>query len=120
MFSILPGSNFKAQDQTSAIWKPKNTRVFVACVAQFKREKAPSCSTDDRLDKDLVTPFKERGIPADQIVYLQDQTATTANVRRRFGELLQESYKGETLIFYFGSDGSYDADKGTYAFSTFL
>jgi hypothetical protein len=105
----------------SEAWDPKNTRAFVACLAQFEGEEAgdTSFSTDDRNDTTFVALLKKRGVPADRITFLMDGDATERNARAKLTAALKASQPGETLLFYFGSHGGHDPDKGTWWFSTF-
>lgn len=104
---------------TTLRWNPKNTRVFVTCLAKFEGEELPAFSIDDRLDPAFVETMQKLGVPAGQIIFLQDSAATTENVRQKFHECMQASRPGELLIFYFGSHGSYTGKKDDFWFSTF-
>lgn len=117
----VPGAPSPASNPAGSTWDPQKTRVFVACLAQFEGESpgSTSFSTDDRNDVALVELFKARGVPADRITFLMDGAATEKNARAKLTELLQRSAPDETLIFYFGSHGGHDPEKGTWWFSTF-
>ena len=88
-------------------------------LARFKGDRLHSFTTDDRLDDRFAELFKERGIPASQIVLLKDEQATTQNVQREFASCLLKSRPGETLFFYFGSHGGYDPKTGKFSFCAF-
>ncbi len=105
--------------ETPPHWNPHKTRAFIICLARFKGEKTPSFSMDDRLDGRFVAVLKKRGVPADQIVFLQDRHATADQIRTAFPALLRKSQPGETLLFYFGSHGSFDPKTGIYSYSAF-
>jgi hypothetical protein len=103
---------------TVSHWNPKRTRAFIACIAQFKGRKEPDFSIEDRLDPALVETLQKRGVPPGQITHLQDQAATTENLREKFIQCLRASQPGEQLIFYFGSHGSYTPKQDEFWFST--
>jgi hypothetical protein len=104
---------------TASHWNPHRTRAFIVCLARFKGEKTPSFTTDDRLDGWLVEALKKRGVPAEHIVFLQDHHAAANHVRAAFTAFLHKSQLGETLLFYFGSHGSFDPKTGEYSFLAF-
>jgi hypothetical protein len=106
-------------DTTTSSWQPAKTRAFIVSVAQFQGRRVPSFSTDDRLDDRLVTVLEKRGVPRSQIVFLKDDRATTRNIQNQFAAFLGRSKPGETLFFYFGSHGGYDAKRGACWFVSF-
>jgi hypothetical protein len=79
---------------TVSHWNPKRTRAFIACIAQFKGRKEPDFSIEDRLDPALVETLQKRGVPPGQITHLQDQAATTENLREKFIQCLRASQPG--------------------------
>ena len=100
-------------------WQPSTTRVFIVSLAQFQGDRLHSFSTDERLDDRFAALFKERGVPANQILLLKDEQATTQNVKKEFANFLRKSNPGEMLFFYFGSHGSYDPETGKYSFCAY-
>ena len=77
-------------------WNPKHTRAFIVSIARFKGRKEPDFSIDDRLDPALVETLKKRGVPAGQITHLQDQAATTENLRAQFLEWFDLDHLGRS------------------------
>jgi hypothetical protein len=102
-----------------ARWQPANTRAFIVCLTRFQGDKGPTFTTDDRLDDQLALVLQKRGVPKNQIVLLQDEQATSKKIQEEFVNLLRQSKPGETLFFYFGSSGGYNADRGSCWFSSF-
>ncbi len=102
-------------------WDPTKTRVFAVGLAEFKGDPPgePSFSQYDRTDSAFVDLMRERGVPASKVVFLKDKQATALRVTKAFEDLLDASERDELLIFYFGSHGSYDAEDGTFEFSTY-
>ncbi|MFO0548955.1 MAG: caspase family protein [Polyangiaceae bacterium] len=102
-------------------WQPGSTRAFIVCLAGFEGE-APghtSFTTSDRNDTAFAELLARRGVPRDRTTVLLDGAATTESVRAALERTLAESRPDETLLFYFGSHGGYDAKTGAHSFSTF-
>src|SRR5215212_3265 len=60
-------------------WQPARTWVFVVGTLEWQdKETFESFPKENRRDRELVRFFREQGVPAEQIVYLQDRAATTA------------------------------------------
>ena len=106
-----------AADQ--AVWQPQQTQVFLVSLTRFKSERLHSFSTDDRLDDRMAQTFRDRGVPANQVVLLKDDDATGQHIKSEFARLLRQSQSGETLFFYFGSHGSLNRKTGEYSFCAF-
>lgn len=102
-----------------AAWEPHKTRVFIVSLARFSGDRLPSFSPQDRLDDGFVDLFKNRGVPASQILFLKDEQATTKNIKSQFEDFLRHSKPDETLFFYFGSHGDYDPETAQYDYCTF-
>ncbi|MFO0750594.1 MAG: caspase family protein [Myxococcota bacterium] len=110
-----------APDRRDAAWDPTTTRAFIVSLAGFEGE-APghtSFTTGDRNDGAFADLLRARGVPAANVVLLLDGDATSDAVRARFDAFLAASAPGETLLFYYGSHGGYDADTGVHTYSTF-
>lgn len=104
------------------VWEPGETRLFLACLAQFEGEKEQgrsSFSMDDRLDGAFADQLVGRGVPRESATLLLDAQATSAGARDALARSLDASRPNETLVFYFGSHGGYDANTGAHTFSTF-
>lgn len=107
----------RADDEMA--WQPRQTRVFIVSLTRFKANRLHSFTTDDRLDDRFAQVFRDRGVPASQIVLLKDDEATIQNIKREFTSSLRKSGPAETLFFYFGSHGDYDPETGAYSFCAF-
>src|SRR5262245_46618698 len=85
-------------------WKPATTWVFCVGLLEWQHTNLwssfPECQKDRR-DEQLVNYFRECGVPDDQITYLQDSEATKARIQKEFVELLENTDKGDLLVFYF-------------------
>jgi hypothetical protein len=107
----------RANDETD--WQPAKTRVFIVSLAQFQNGRLHAFTPSERLDGRLVELFKERGVPANQVLLVSDRAATTKNVQSQFTNFLSQSRPGETLFFLFSSHGGYDPKTGKYMFYTY-
>ena len=56
----------------------------------------------------LIETLKERGVPAEQIVFLKDGAGAIDEIRMKFPEMLKKTRKGDFLIFYFCGHGARD------------
>lgn len=95
-------------------WEPKRTWVFMVCLVEWK-DSATWAPFPQANRKDIVLreTLKKRGVPASQIVYLQDETATTAVVERQFNEFLKKPAPGDWVFVYFEGHGDKDEADGT-------
>lgn len=95
-------------------WEPKRTWVFMVCLVEWKdAETWAPFPQENRKDIVLRETLKSRGVPANQIVYLQDEAATTATVERQFAEFLKKPAPGDWVFVYFEGHGHKDESDGT-------
>jgi hypothetical protein len=107
---MLSGVSVKAAD-----WDPKHTWVFFVGLVTWKdKEEFDPFPADIRKDGLLLESIREHGVPADHVVYLKDQAATTAVVQTRFTEFLKRAQPNDTLIVYFEGHGYKDEDDVPY------
>ena len=55
---------------------------------------------ENRRDAQLVDFFRKQGVPAQQLMYLKDEQATTRRVKAAFTSLLSKTSDGDLLFFY--------------------
>lgn len=106
------------QTATSQVkqWDPKQTWVFMVSLVEWK-DAARLAPFPQKNRKDIVLrdTLKRRGVPASQIVFLQDQAATTATVERQFDDFLKKPAPGDWIFVYFAGHGDRDdADDTPY------
>jgi hypothetical protein len=88
-------------------WKPGKTWVFVVGALNWKhREMFGSFPVKNRRDAALVDFFKKSGVPATQIVYLQDKEATQQRIDSAFTSELKKLGPDDLLIVYYCGHGS--------------
>lgn len=93
-------------------WPPGRTWVFAVGVLEWKdSENFESFPTKDRRDADLVELFREKGVPASQIVYLRDRQATQQRIESAFADLLAKTKPGDLLVVYYAGHG-YPSNNG--------
>src|SRR5262245_22311849 len=63
-----------------------------------------------RQDRALERLLLERGVPREQLVFLQDAEATKARVLDELSALAARAPTGSTLIYYFAGHGSLEDD----------
>ncbi|MBK6767784.1 MAG: caspase family protein [Ardenticatenales bacterium] len=99
-------------------WDPARVRVFVVGILEWRHaDDYPPFPQERRRDQRLVEHFRAQGIPADQIVYLQDRAATTATVRDAFDDHLAAARPGDLLVVYFAGHGA-RSDRGVTYFAS--
>jgi hypothetical protein len=96
-------------------WRPQKTWVFVVGAIRFKhKDMFGSFPQENRRDAELVTLFKERGVPASHVVYLRDREATEERIQSAFTSLLARSREGDMLFLYYTGHGYKSDDGDTY------
>jgi hypothetical protein len=96
-------------------WQPQRTWVFVVGAIRFKHKDVfGSFPQENRRDAELVTLFKERGVPASHVVYLRDREATEEHIESAFASLLARSREGDMLFLYYTGHGYKSDDGDTY------
>jgi hypothetical protein len=112
-------------------WIPSHTWIFAVGVLNWKHsDEFGSFPVKGRRDAELVDFFRKRGVPDQQIVYLQDKRATQNQIDAAFLEQLKKIGPDDLLIIYYAGHGvksrkagdvflaSYDAgDKGVDGWS---
>lgn len=109
--SVCLGWTFEAAAETGLDWRPEQTWVFAVGVLEYQHpdvwRNQPAAKTHRR-DVQLVEHFRQAGIPAAQIVYLQDREATQKHIRESLAHLLKRTRQGDLLILYYTGHGSRD------------
>src|SRR6478752_4633630 len=108
--------------KTKLDWNPERTWVFAVGILEWEHpEIYPSfpAAMKNRRDAQLVKYFRDAGVPANQITYLQDSDATKQRIQHDFNQLLDKTDRGDLLIFYFAGHGSRDSDTGETWFANY-
>lgn len=88
------------------IWNPQKTWVFMVGLLEWKnKDNFGSFPQKNRRDKVLLDVWRERGVPENQILYLQDEAATTAKVQTEFEKFLKNPKPGDTVFVYYCGHG---------------
>jgi hypothetical protein len=103
----------------SPVIEPSRTWVFVVGTLEWSDEESfapfPKAS---RRDAELVDLLRSRGVPASQIVYLQDRKATARAIRQELTNLLARTRPGDLLILYYCGHG-YKDEQGAGFFASY-
>ena len=92
-------------------WDPKNTWVFIVGLLTFENsDEYGSFPQKNRRDVQLLDYFKSIGVPADQIVYLQDEKARLATIESAFSKFLDRTDENSLLVVYYCGHGFPDDD----------
>ena len=101
-------------------WQPQRTWVFIVGILKWEDpETFPSFPAANRRDAQLADFFRREGVPANQLIYLQDAQATTRRVRQRFAQMLSQTREGDLLFVYFTGHGYKSDDERTTFFATY-
>lgn len=96
-------------------WDPARTWVFAVGLLEWEdSDSFPGFPKEDRRDRQLVKLFRDAGVPADRIVYLEDRAATAARVRSELDALLARTRPGDLLVFYYAGHGYRSEEDGTF------
>lgn len=99
----------------SNTWNPSKTWAFVAGLLEWENEDIySSFPSDFRRDEELVNLLIERGVPEDQVCYLQDSDATTEAIAAEMESHLQGAPADATLIVYYCGHGARYDDGSVY------
>lgn len=89
-------------------WKPETTWVFAVGILKFEGASLHGWPEEGRQDVVMLEALKKRGVPADHIVFMKNEQATAAALRKRFDEFVRRPGAGDTLIFYYAGHGGRD------------
>jgi len=95
------------------------TWVFMVGVLEWADGKtfAPF-EKEGRVDAKIMNFFEQQGVPANQMLYIKDQGASTNTVREAFVTFLKQAKKGDMLFFYYCGHG-YKNDDGKVCFANY-
>jgi hypothetical protein len=100
-----------ANAQTAAVdWQPDKTLVLMAGLLTWQDNSLATYTAGNRYDQKLYGILRQRGVPADNIVFLKDSKATLAAIRRALQKLLARSNGQSTFMFYYTGHGEKSAD----------
>jgi caspase domain-containing protein len=116
-FLLLTASTAPARERD---WQPQRTWVFIVGTLTWQHsEMFESFPQQNRRDAQLADFFRQQGVPAEQMVYLQDEQATTRRVRNEFSEMLARTTEGDLLFVYFTGHGYKSDDERQTFFATY-
>src|SRR5947208_2704573 len=73
-------------------WQPQRTWVFIVGTLKWQHaDMFDSFPQTNRRDKQLADYFRKQGVPDSQLIYLQDEQATTRRVKNAFSEMLSRT-----------------------------
>ncbi|MCC6739877.1 MAG: caspase family protein [Planctomycetia bacterium] len=89
-------------------WEPEKTWALMAGVLEWKDPNLSPFPKKDRQDRALEAVLKKAGVPAEQIVFLEDKAATREAIQKSLRDLCGRAPEGSTLLFYFAGHGMQD------------
>lgn len=97
-------------------WRPQKTWVFIVGTLEWEDSEAfEPFPKENRRDAQLVRFFRQKGVPANRLVYLADAQATTSRVQAALAKMLAQTAEGDLLFLYFTGHG-YQSEDGTKTF----
>ncbi len=111
--------SWAAAGQGEQDWIPEKTWVFAVGILEWKHPDvwAPfPDAVEGRFDRKLVNFFRSKGVPSNQIVYLEDRGATLREIQTKLPQLLSNTQQDDLLIFYFAGHGDWDSDSDEHYF----
>ncbi len=101
-------------------WQPRRTWVYVVGVLEWQNEDMfDSFPKENRRDAQLVSFFRQQGVPDEQIIFLKDAQATSRRVRASFPAFLSKAKDGDFLFFYYTGHGYKSDDEKQTLFATY-
>lgn len=101
-------------------WAPRHTFVFIVGTLEWEdSESFESFPRTHRRDAQLARFFRDKGVPAQQLIFLSDRKATTGRVTTSLNELLARTGENDTLFLYFTGHGYHSEDERTTYFATY-
>lgn len=96
-------------------WEPQRTWVFVVGTLRFKHsDMFDSFPQENRRDAELVSFFRQQGVPSEQVVYLRDSEATAKRIQSTLAWQLARARKGDWLFLYYTGHGYKSEEGATY------
>lgn len=96
-------------------WEPQRTWVFVVGTLRFKhKDMFDSFPQKNRRDAELVSFFRQQGVPSTQVVYLRDAEATAKRIQDSLAAQLARARPGDWLFLYYTGHGYKGDDGDTY------
>lgn len=86
-------------------WKPETTWVFAVGILKFEGAAMHGWPEEGRQDVVMLEALKKRGVPADHMVFIKNEQATAAEIRKRFEEFVRRPGPEDTLMFYYAGHG---------------
>ena len=95
-----------AQPAAKPAWNPQKTWVFFAGLLEWQdKANFVSFPQANRRDAILLDQLRKSGVPENQIVYLKDGEATTANIRAKLAALLSRAKSDDWAFVYYCGHG---------------
>ena len=103
------------KSETPGQWPAQRTwLMMVGVLDQMNTDVHGSFDKKDRKDRLLFDTFIERGVPAEQAVFVKDSDATLANIESQLAALLAKTKKGDFLMLFFDGHGTVNEDGEGY------
>lgn len=104
----------------TALLAGPSTHGVIAGVLRFQDSSVTSFSDELRKDRELFDAMRARGVPAENLSLLLDESATASGVHDAVVAAARRAKPEDTLLFYYAGHGARDKDGSPYflAFDT--
>jgi hypothetical protein len=100
-------------------WNPQKTWVFMVGVLEWQdKASLPSFEKKGRIDNLLFNQLKKNGVPASQMIYIQDTQAGTQSIQQKLAEFAAKGGTDDIFFFYYCGHG-YKLDKKGVCFASY-
>jgi hypothetical protein len=100
-----------AQSQAGPAFQPAKTYALLIGILEWRDPDLEPFPKENRQDRALERTLLARGVPRDQIVFLEDKQATLSAIRTSLKALQAKARKDSTLIVYFAGHGMQEYGK---------
>jgi hypothetical protein len=106
---LVPPSAPRARAAEPAAWEPAKTWALLVGVLSWQDARLSTFPTKGRVDRVLEQALLDRGVPREQVTFLEDEAATLGRIRSAFDAILAAAGVGSTLIVYYAGHGALEA-----------
>lgn len=114
VLALLLAASTPAHAENAPTLDPEKTYAFFASIVKWPASAGLATFSDERKDGALVSALNVAGVSSKNIVFLTDEKATLAAMRKELRALATRAGEGSTLIFSFQGHG------GKHGGKTFL
>jgi hypothetical protein len=109
MSSLVPGAASAAASsalsRTAVDFAPSKTYALLIGILEWRDPDLEPFPKENRQDRAFERALLSRGVPRDNIVFLEDRQATLSTIRTALASVMAKAGPGSTLMVYFAGHG---------------